>query len=121
MNFPARMAVTLGASDSTGCARQIAGANAKHRHCINIIFTVVLESESQDRLDAARAAAGGGDLIFVHVLRLKPALASEVKNRGVEFEMVGNKSAAPTREQAVLHKLSVPRIVGDGLQAQTMS
>jgi hypothetical protein len=65
MNFPARIAVTLGAAESTGCARQIAGANAKHRACINIIATDALEGESQDRLDAAVAATGGDELISI--------------------------------------------------------
>src|SRR5580692_5767938 len=58
MNFPARMAVTFAAADSTGCwARHIAGARAKHRACMNIIFTGVLgiEASTVRRRD-------GGDL-----------------------------------------------------------
>jgi hypothetical protein len=65
MNFPARMAVTLGAAESTGCARQIAGANAKHRARIIIIVTDVLEGESQDRLAAAVTATGGDELMSI--------------------------------------------------------
>jgi hypothetical protein len=38
------MAVTLCAAESTGWARQIAGARAKYRDCINTVFTVVLRA-----------------------------------------------------------------------------
>jgi CheY-like chemotaxis protein len=43
MSFPARIAVTVVAPDSTGCATPIAGVNANHKACRSMIFIGVLE------------------------------------------------------------------------------